>query len=87
MANTPFSSGSSNAAMYDDSRSGGNASPDFTQGGAPAGKTFSNAELPVEAVHGGSGMKEGFSPSPARTPFIPAGSDVGSPLPPSGSRR
>lgn len=60
---------------------------DTTQGGAPAGEFFTPAELPIAAVHGGSGFSEGFSPSPSN-PALPApGSFDGDPLAPTGNRR
>jgi hypothetical protein len=59
----------------------------FTQGEAPAGKVFSEGELPVIATHGGSGFSEGFSPSAMNPPLPAPGSDTGFPLPPSGNRR
>jgi len=87
MANTPLS-GSSNAAIYNDSQSGPEILvPTPTQGGAPAGRFFSEAELPIRSVDSGSGFKEGFSPSDNQS-FTPIpGSDHGSPLPPSNGRK
>jgi hypothetical protein len=65
--------------------------PDFTQGGAPAGKFFSEAELPSVAVVGGPPATfNGYTPDPSRTPQSstvddPSGFGVGTA--PSGLRR
>jgi hypothetical protein len=55
-----------------------------TQGGAAAGRFFSEAELPV---HSGMASIVGYSAEATQTPLPPPGSTVGCPLPPSGYRR
>lgn len=59
-----------------------------TQGMAPAGLTFSEGELPVDAISGGMPMRlDGYSASAATHPLPPPGSIEGDGLPPSGRRR
>lgn len=60
--------------------------PESTQGGAPAGRWPSDAELPVEAVSGGAPANYGgFRPSDFTHPLPPPGSTEGDPKPPSGN--
>lgn len=47
--------------------------------GAPAGRFFSNAELPVSAVQSAPAKLNGFSPSAAQQPMPAPGSDDGDP--------
>ena len=58
--------------------------PQATQGGAPAGRFFTEAELPVQS-HSGAGMPmttSGFRPTDATAPLPEPGSSTGFPLPP-----
>ena len=65
--------------------------PEFTQGGAPAGRFLSEGELPSVAVPGGMPMTlNGYSPDPSRAPQVSIEQDprgLGVTAPPSGLRK
>lgn len=70
--------------MGGDTSQGPHQNPNFTQGGAPAGRFFSEAEFPVTPISG-AGMPmttSGFRATDASAPLPPPGSSVGSPMPP-----
>jgi len=67
-----------------DTRQGPYQNPNATQGGAPAGRFFSEAELPIQS-HSGAGMPmttSGFRPTDATAPLPEPGSSTGFPMPP-----
>lgn len=67
--------------MGGDTQQGPYQNPNVTQGGAPAGRFFTEAELPVQS-HSGGGMPMttgGFSPTPATAPLPAPGSSTGFP--------
>jgi hypothetical protein len=62
--------------------------PETTQGGAPAGETFSDGELPSVAVPGGQPFTTGgYSPQADQDSLPRPGSSDGCGLPPSGIRK
>lgn len=70
--------------MGGDTAQGPYQNPNYTQGGAPAGRFFTEAELPIES-HSGAGMPmttSGFRPTDATAPLPEPGSSTGFPLPP-----
>jgi len=77
---------SSGGGSGDNSFIGGEGRANVEQGGAPAGR-WPGAELPVHEITGPHPFSEGFSPSSDGPALPPPGSDIGSPLPPSGYRR
>lgn len=78
-------------AMGDNSYIGPEQKEDAIHDGAPAGLTFSDSELPVVAVPGGSPMRlGGYTPDPSPTPQASTGQDprsLGVTAPPSGIRK
>ena len=88
MANTPFSSGSSNAALTSTAHIGPGQGVGPDHDGAPAGLVPSEAELPIVSSPGGSQANlGGFSANGAQDALPPAGSTEGSGLAPSGTRK
>ena len=62
--------------------------PNFDQGGAPAGPTFSESELPVVSVPGGNPFTTGgYSPQADQDKLPRPGSTDGNGLPPTGVRK
>lgn len=59
---------------------------DAEHDGAPAGKTFSNSELPVVPVHGGSPVRFGKPSYSTSNPSLPMDPHEGATKPPSGKR-
>lgn len=70
--------------MGGDTKQGPYQDAAYTQGGAPAGRFFSESELPVEATsfEGMPAMLTGYRASDATAPLPPPGSSAGFTQPP-----
>jgi hypothetical protein len=84
MAKFPFPRKARTSSSYDEK--GPQQNPDFKQGGASAGETFSPSELPIIPVHGGNPARLTGRPNKSPTePKLPLNSPATAP--PSGPRK